>query len=221
MNLVQQVVPLEPSSADHTRAAARLHAELLPESLIPRLGDHFMRRFYYSTLVNDGLIRCDLLQDEAGYAAFIAYSSQPYTFMSEGARRHLIRLGLLTGLAVLQSPGRLKTLWEVRTTGSQRRQHVEEQNLGEILSFGVLPSHRDRRDDATGLKVSNYLFERAVLELQREGVTALQMLVHQRNLLALLFYKSYGATMVHSTLGPANHYACRIDLAGFNSSLQE
>ena len=92
--------------------------------------------------------------------------------------------------------------------------------MGEILSFGVLPSHRDRRDDATGLKISQYLFERAVLELKRDGVTTLQMLVNRQNLQAPLFYKFYSATMKESTLGAADHYVCRMDLAGFTSSLQ-
>ena len=46
----------DPVNATHVEAIARLHARLLGHSPIPQLGPLFMRRFYYSRLVEDGVI---------------------------------------------------------------------------------------------------------------------------------------------------------------------
>jgi ribosomal protein S18 acetylase RimI-like enzyme len=178
-----------------------------------------MTRFYYPNLVRDGLIHCALLRDDAGYGGFVAYTRHPYTFMGEGARRNLPRIGLLVGLRVLEKPSVLKTLWSVHTLGSKRGAQVGDDETGEILSIGVLPSYRTHRDDATGLKASQYLFETAAMALKREGATALQIFVEKTNERGLRFYGSYGVSVEETPTCPEGHMVCRMDLASLRSPL--
>jgi len=219
MNFAEQVVALDPASHEHAAAAAELHSELLPQSPIPKLGSRFMTSFYYPKLVASSLIHCMLLRDEAGYGGFVAYTRRPFTFMGEGVRRNPLRIGLLVALRVLQHPGVLKTLWAVQSLGRKRGARADDEGTGEILSIGVLPSYRGLHDDATGLKASHYLFEKAAMALKREGATTLQIFVEKENARGLRFYRNYEVTVEETPTCPEGHLVCRLDLASLRSPL--
>jgi ribosomal protein S18 acetylase RimI-like enzyme len=219
MNFAEHVIALDPASSEHAAAAARLHSELLPRSPIPHLGFRFMTSFYYPKLVRSGLIHCALLRDENGYGGFVVYTRHPLTFMDEGFRGNPLQVGMLVALQVLRHPGVLKTLWKVQAMGRNRGSQAEDAGAGEILSIGVLPKYRELRDDATGLRASHYLFEKAALAMIDEGATALQIFVEEDNARGLRFYRSYDVTVEQTPACPEGHVVCRLDLASFESQL--
>src|SRR3989338_4160156 len=91
--------PLDPRSVADVESAARLHSLLLPRSPLSQLGPEFMRHFYYRTLIEDGLVRCDLYNYRGVAVGFIAYTKYPSDFMARGLRRHCFYLAaLMAGL---------------------------------------------------------------------------------------------------------------------------
>ncbi len=189
-----EVVTLDPNDPDQVRAAAELHRTLLGHSPIPRLGLAFMTEFFYSHLVRDGLIHCYLYRLNGEYVGFLSLTETPATFLSEGKRKHLARLSLLLGVAVLARPSRTRILLETLAAGRHKSTH-NTKGTGEILSFGVLEravSTRHKKDD---VRISTALFDTGISHFRERGFHRVEWTVDEDNLPAMIFYRSYGATM--------------------------
>lgn len=175
------------------RDVSAMHGELLPESPVVKLGQRFMRSFYYRTLPKDGLIT-----GVAGYiddapAGFIAYTRAPSTFMHTAARRHFFRLGFSLGMAVLSNPMRLKSLNEARSISSELDESNRSTEVAELLSLGVLAPFRSRKFiKETGVQLSVALVEAALSDLRAQGAGRVRSVVDQVNLEARMFYLGIG-----------------------------
>jgi ribosomal protein S18 acetylase RimI-like enzyme len=186
------IARLQPGDRAGSEAVARLHAALLPDSPIARLGPHFMGRFYYEALVADQLIGCHMAYVEGAPAGFITLTARPATFMAEGLRRHWPRLAWVLAREVVSSPRRLGVmLW---TFGLMRRRAAAPvPGEGELLSFGVLPEFRDmafvRR---TGRRIASELFAAALADLRAAGLDRYRAVVVTNNAAALMFYQAQG-----------------------------
>jgi len=186
------IAPLQPGDRVGSEAVARLHAALLPDSPIARLGPYFMGRFYYDTLVADRLITCHVAYVDGIPAGFITLTARPATFMAEGLRRHWLRLSWVLAREVVSSPRRLRVmLW---TFGLLRRRAAAPvPDEGELLSFGVLPEFRDmafvRR---TGRRIASELFAAALADLRAAGLDRYRAVVVTNNAAALMFYQAQG-----------------------------
>lgn len=208
-----RIVRLDPGDATQLRAVAGLHATLLPSSPIPRLGTHFMTRFYYRSLVKDGLVGCFLYQVGERYVGFLAFTEHPRTFMSEGRRRHPLRLALVLALAMLTKPGRVRVLWQTVAIGRRegRRASQAPAGVGEVLSFGVLDGFRG---GAPGLRISNHLFDATIRHLEARGCRRLEWNVEKTNLRGQQFYRSYGGRMEESAVAGERELRGWIDIGG-------
>jgi ribosomal protein S18 acetylase RimI-like enzyme len=187
------LVPLQPGDRNAVRDVARLHQALLPGSPIPRLGRRFMERFYYRTLVEDGLLAAHLYYVEGRAAGFITLTAVPSRFMAEGLRRHWWGLAGILLWELLADPRRIAVIvWTLRHMGRQGVAPAEP-GEGEILSFGVLPEFRTpafvRR---SGRRIAGELFDRAVASLQADGTHRIRAVVETRNREALMFYHARG-----------------------------
>lgn len=187
------LVPLAPDNPAAVRDCARLHRDLLPGSPIARLGRRFMERFYYRTLVSDGLVQGYLYYVENQAAGFVAQTRQPSRFMAEGLRRHWPALCGILFLDVLSDPRRVAViLWTLRHMMGQRSAPAGAAE-GEILSFGVLPEYRApafvRR---SGHRIAGTLFDAALEALQAQGVHRVRAVVETSNREALMFYHARG-----------------------------
>lgn len=205
------LVRLDPGNADHVRAAAELHARLLAHSPIPRLGPAFMTRFFYTTLVEDGLVHCYLYRSGDRYVGFLSLTEKPYSFMSEGRRAHFVRLSALLLLAILARPSRLRILLDVLKAG-QRTRPDDAEGAGEFLSFGVLDEFAAARDEKRGLRIPSVLFDEGIEHFRSRGFRRIEWNVDSSNLPAILFYKSYGATMERSPLAWPSDLRVRLQL---------
>ena len=208
-----KIVRLDPGDATQLRAVAGLHATLLPGSPIPRLGTRFMTHFYYRSLVKDGLVGCFLYKVGEQYVGFLAFTEHPGTFMSEGRRRHLLRLMLVLGRAMLAKPGRIRVLWETVAIGRRdgRRPAGASAGVGEVLSFGVLEGFRG---GAPGLRISNQLFDATIRHLGERGCRRLEWNVEKANLRGQQFYASYGARMERSAVAGEREFRGWIEIGG-------
>ena len=213
-----EIVRLDPTDKAQLQAVAELHSTLLPSSPIPGLGTDFMTRFYYRTLVEDGLVGCFLYQVGERYVGFLAFTEHPGTFMSEGRRRHLLRLLFVVGLAVLTKPSRVRVLWETVVIGRRegrrpegRRPAAAPAGVGEVLSFGVLEGFRG---GAPGRRISNRLFDATIQHLEERGARRLEWNVEKSNVRGQQFYQSYGARLEESAVAGEHELRGWIDLGG-------
>jgi hypothetical protein len=204
------LVELDPRNREHVQAAATLHETLLGHSPIPGLGRLFMTRFFYSRLVEDRLVRGFLYRADGRYVGFLTFTERPFTFMAEATRAHFLRLGVILGLAVLARPRRIGILWD--TMSHERQAPADAAGIGEVLSFGVLEEFGARRDPERGLRISNVLFDAGIEAFRAAGFRRIEWNVDGGNLRAVLFYRTYKATMEKSERAWPSDYRVWLDL---------
>ncbi len=213
MIVKNEIIPLDPSNQEHIKAASELHALLLPESPIPQLGEVFMRKFYYPLLIKDDLMKCDLYKYEGEYIAFSVYTKQPFTFMSTAQKRHFFKLAIILFLSILRKPSRIGVILKASSVNSSRKNQDECDNTGEVLSFGVLEKYKSLKDTATGLRISNLLFENSLKYFKNEGFSFVRGEIQKKNLLSLLFWQSYKAVLSEKTPKERPFFTVNIDLS--------
>ncbi len=189
------IVALDYKDREQVRAAAALHEKLLADSPVPLLGRLFMERFYYSTLVKDGLIHCDLYRQDGQYVAFSVYTCYPGSFISQGIKRHFLYLCLLFTVALIAKPSRIKTILGMRGQTSKRLSESEIGKAGEYLSLGVLAEYQQIKHPQTNVRISNMLFERAIEFFKTSGYEEILLAFKVSNRRSMLFWLSYGAVL--------------------------
>jgi ribosomal protein S18 acetylase RimI-like enzyme len=187
------IVPLDWRNREHRDAAARLTVELLPVSPAAILGHDYLANFHFFHLVRDGLIKCDLYQWDGKIVAFVAYTTQPFTFIQKGLRRHFVALAYRLGKSVLVRPRRLLSILDVMKQGEWRSRTTLDPRLGEMLSLGVQDAYRRIVDPETRSKIAYALLGNALNDLQRAGSPAVLFVVVKGNERALSIYYKLGA----------------------------
>lgn len=206
------IIPLDSNNPVQVKAVSEMHNSLLSKSPVSQLGFRFMTKFYYSKLVKDKLIACDLYFHEEKYVGFIAYTKYPFTFMQEGKRRHLFYLIFLLTVSLVCNPYRLLIILRVIKQNRLRQIQQEADNIGEVLSFGVLEEYRKVEDAATGLRISHLLFKNVIEYLRNEDFRKMQVSVEKDNKRALSFYLSYTTSIEDDNLGGSNQSLLTVKL---------
>jgi ribosomal protein S18 acetylase RimI-like enzyme len=207
-----KIVSVDPSDPEQVLAAAELHKKLLGDSPIPRLGSLFMTRFFYSQLIKDRLIHCYLYRLDNTYVGFLSLTEKPFSFMSEGQRRHFFRLSFILCLALLARPSRIRTLWETLMVTRRKKLTKDCEGTGELLSFGVLEEFSAKRDGENRLRIPNILFDEGIRYFRERGFLRIEWTVNKENLPAMIFYRSYGATLEKSADAWPGDYRVRLEL---------
>ena len=171
-------------------SVASLHEILLPASPVASLGPRFMKKFYYSKLIEDGLICCDYYKYGDRIVGFITYTKYPSNFLKIGIRKRFLTLIPLLTVVFCQKPHRFIEILKV----SQLERAIKKGNKSEgaILSFGVLSEYRDRVFiHRTGLLIAHELFQHVVQFFRKEAFSTIRLLVEPDNKETLLFYHYY------------------------------
>ena len=189
------IIALDPKDEDHVQITAHLHSTLLPGSPIALLGPVFMRKFYYSRLVQDGLIHCDLYEYQGEAVGLIAYTRYPGDFLSRGLHKHFFYLAGIMIWTIFQRPSRIMQITQaLGMTWNRNKEKSHEKKIdGEILSLGVLPQYRDRKFiGRTGISIPRELFQHVKDYFRQQNIATIRMFVEQDNREAVLFYHSLG-----------------------------
>jgi len=184
---------LDPKNKFDIKSVSSLHRILIPDSPVVIFGPAFME-FYYSKLLEDGMLYCDLYDYNGEIAGFISYSKNSSSFFRLGLNAYFLNLIFLIGLSIIQKPSRitgiLKTL---RLKNFMNKMNVSE---GTICSFGILPKYRNRNFiRKTGIRISHDLFDRAVQFFRDQNFQKINILVLPDNKETLLFYHSVGCKL--------------------------
>lgn len=185
------LVALDPRDPSHVAAAAALHAELLPESFVPRLGEPFLRAFYYPKLGASGLIEGALALAAGHAVGWIVWTDRPDDFLGAGARRHLPALALATLRAVAARPGRLAVIAKVLREMRGRERRPAARAL-EILTLGVVADWRGRRSGDPPRTLASRLVDHAVARARERGIARVQVVTRRDNARAVALYRAHG-----------------------------
>jgi len=181
------------SSAAGPRDLAALHAELLDHSPLVLMGPGFVEEFYYTVLPAEGYISASVAYVDGKPAGFIVATGDPNGFMSKAMRRHWPRISMILLKTVLRRPGRIAGLIEANRIQSNVKAENYGPEVGELLSFGVLPEYRKRAFvKASGLQIGADLLSRATWALAAQGKTKIRAIVDKDNLEAQFFYRGQG-----------------------------
>jgi ribosomal protein S18 acetylase RimI-like enzyme len=187
------IVPLDWRNRHHRDAAARLTEELLPGSPAAMLGYDYLANFHFFHLVRDELMKCDLYQRDGKIVGFGVYTTQPFTFIRDGLRKHFVALAYRVGKSVLLKPRRLLSIFDVMKQDQWRRRTTLDPKLGEMLSLGVQEAYREVVDPETQSKISYALLGHALNYLKEAGSSAVLFVVVKGNERALAIYYKLGA----------------------------
>jgi ribosomal protein S18 acetylase RimI-like enzyme len=154
-----------------------------------QLGELFLRRFCYSMLIADGLMRAAICEADGRPAGLVAYTTRSVTFHRIALRQRWPRVAWLVALSVLRDPRVLlrlaKAAWLMASRRGEARSLGEDPSA-EVLAIGVLPGFRN-------LPVADQLLAHAAAHFRREGLSRMRMIVDADNRAALLFYHRLGA----------------------------
>ncbi len=189
------VITLDWRSAEHRKAAAQLVLTLFPDSPAGVLGRRFLTEFYFLDLIRDGEMECLLYSSPSRYVGFALYTENPCGFIRNGVRRHFVKLALLAAGSLIARPTRLAAMLNVVRQGRYRAAHGSGAGVGELLTFGILESHRQEIDPASGLRLSAHLFRAAMKRLRDRGLAVAQLVALKDNTPAQAFFRKNGGTV--------------------------
>jgi ribosomal protein S18 acetylase RimI-like enzyme len=188
---------IDPVDRRDVTEISRLHLALLEWGPMARLGELFLRRFCYTVLVREGLMRAALFEVDGRPAGFVAYTNRSITFHRRALRRHAAYVAWLILLSVLRDPGLVpRLLRAVRLMFSRRAEgNLGQDPLGEVLAIGVLPEYGTPHFvSRTGLRIGDELVAHVAADLRRAGVERMRMVVDAHNKPALFFYHRLGGS---------------------------
>ena len=172
---------------------ASLHEALLEHSPLVLMGPDFLRDFYYSLLPADGFICGAIAYIDDDPAGFIVATGDANGFMGKAAKRHWLRLIWILMGTIIKRPSSILAIKEAHEVQSNVKAGDYGPDVGEMLSFGVLPEYRSRKFiGKTGISVASDLLEAAVSQLRADGKRKLRAIVDKDNLEAQFFYRANG-----------------------------
>jgi ribosomal protein S18 acetylase RimI-like enzyme len=193
---------LDPRNAGDVAAVASLHAQYLGRSLLVRLGDRFLRGFYYRLLIEDDLIRCTICRADGRIVGFIAYTKYPNNFIGRGVRQHFVRLAWLMLVSVVQRPCLLREIWEAFVTMRTRREDVspDQGGVGEGISVATAKEYRNYVVPETGKRLAVQLWESMKHYFEDAGFDRFFVYVEPSNVASNQYCTAMGCQLVKTTL---------------------
>lgn len=197
------IVYLRWNSLEQVQAVCDLHERLLPESILSKLGNLFLSKFYYRELVKHRLIDVYLYRCQGEYAGFISCTNRPFTFMRQGLQRGFLQVLLLLTASVAMRPGRLLVLLKylVLMKRDKLMSALAEQygdQMGEFLSFGVLEKFRKCVDEVEDKTVSNVLMELVSKHFRANLIKYALLRILPSNTRAIRFYHKHSGYIITS-----------------------
>jgi ribosomal protein S18 acetylase RimI-like enzyme len=192
---------LDPANRSDVDDVAALYEKHLADSPVVLLGPWFLREFYYSTLVADGLVGVLFYRVNGRVAAFLSYTRNPGGFIGEGARRHPLRLGWTMLKSVVLQPRLIGSILTAVGYVSRRRgdsSRLFGDGLAEALSLVVPPEYQRLVPPGRKSRLTVRLVEELAEHLAKDGVTRVLYPVEPRNTSSCLLFSSLGCEMEKS-----------------------
>lgn len=205
------------------RQIADLHSEYLADSPIVQFGPAFLRRFFYRTLVRDGLIGVSFYRHEGRVVGFISYTTEPLGFMMKGIRRHPLSLGWALFSGVVQRPATAKDITRILRVMRERMSEEEtgdKEGMGEVISLVVDTEYRGHVPPDGEARLAVRLFEDGIAFFREKEIARVHLLVQPANLESNLFCSSMGAVFGKITYGGETVHRYTYDIPPVASAVE-
>ncbi len=192
---------LNPENQQDVGDVAELYEKHLADSPVVLLGPWFLREFYYSSLVAEGLVGVLFYRVNGRVAAFLSYTRRPGDFIGLGARRRPLRLCWTMLKSVVMRPRLIRSILEAARYVSRRggdSGRLFGEGLAEALSLVVPPEHQKLVPPGGKSRLTFRLVEALAEHLRKEGVTRVLYPVEPRNVSSCLLFNSLGCDMEKS-----------------------
>ena len=187
---------IDPNNSKDVETVTWLHLQLLDWGPMAQLGEYFLRRFCYTVLLREGLLKAAIYEVDEKPAGFVVFTDRSISFHRAAIRRHWGYVAYLVIISMLRDPRVALRLWgAIRLMFSRRSEkNLGEDPLAEIVAIGVLPEYRNpvfiRQ---SGLRISEELVNHAASYFRSVGLKKIRLVVDADNHAALMFYRSLGA----------------------------
>lgn len=187
---------LNPRNADDVGKVAALYEEHLSDSPVVLLGPRFLREFYYSRLVEDGLLGCLVCRVDGEVVAFLSWTSRPKDFIGRGIRRHVFALSWIMLKAVLAQPKLISNIISGLRMAARRKedQAAPESSADciEALSLVVPPKYQKHVPPGGTSRLTVRLVEMLAEHARKQGVDRILYVVQPRNRASSIFFSAMG-----------------------------
>jgi hypothetical protein len=180
------------NKADVDAVSALYEAEL-GDSPVVLLGPRFLREFYYSKLVECGLLGCFVYRIEGQVVAFMSFTKYPVDFVGRGIRRYPLRLCWIMLKTVVGKPKSIRNIIEcLKSFGGDRGDHYSEPGIIEALSL-VVPTRHQRHVPPNGKsRLAVRFIETMAHYAKQEGAEQVLYVVRPENSASNLLFHSLG-----------------------------
>ena len=139
-----EFVRFDPRDFQQMEVIVSIHKAVLPESFVVRMGNYFMKRFYYTVLPKMGFLNCLLLQYKGTYAGIIVTNIKPFSLIRSSIPSNFFTFCWVMCVSLLQLAQRFAVLFEVLKYKPDPilRSFEQTGTAFEILTIGVLSSFR-------------------------------------------------------------------------------
>ena len=200
---------LDPRNPDDVNAVATLHESLLAGSPLARMGGRFLREYFYSRLLADGLYDCLVCRADGRIVGFLTYTDRPAEFMSLGLRRHFVSIARIMLASVVRQPSLIRDLLFVARLMRDRSATPDNgalRNAAEALSLAVSERHQELVPEGGSTRVAVRLFHEMASDLRKRGGQRVVLHVDPKNRAANLFYSALGCRFYSTTHAGLTRY---------------
>jgi hypothetical protein len=189
--------PLDPANAKDVAAVAALHEEHLADSPIAQLGPRFLRRFFYQTLIEEGLVGVFVCHLDGEVIGFLSYTRFPKDFIGRGVKRHPVRLGLVMLRTLVARERSFRDLWNVASFVLKRGKdqapaHDPEGDHIEAISLVAPPKHQKHIPPGGKSRLTIRLVETMAEHARSVGVARVIYTVSPKNTASNLLFNALG-----------------------------
>jgi hypothetical protein len=190
---------LDPRNAADVDSVATLYEEHLADSPVVLLGPRFLRDFYFSRLVQDGLMECLVCRVDGKVIAFLSWTKRPEDFIGTGIKRHFLPLSWTMLKGVMAKPASIRSIVSALKIVSRRSgdQASSSESAGaiEALSLVVPPAFQKYVPPGGTSRLTVRLVQSLAAHARKQGVDKVLYVVQPRNKASSIFFSGMGCDM--------------------------
>lgn len=187
---------LDPRNAADVANVAALYEEHLADSPVVLLGPRFLREFYYSRLIADGLMGCLVCRVDGNVVAFLSWTNRPQDFIGVGIRRHVVALSWIMLKAVVAQPRLVKNIVSALRIVARRKDDQAAPDAKdaciEALSLVVPPKYQKHVPPGGTSRLTVRLVDMLGQHARQQGVDRILYVVQPRNRASSIFFSAMG-----------------------------
>ena len=201
MNSDFKIVEYNQENKEQMNFICSIHAEVLPDSFVVKMGNLFMKGFYYNLLPKLGFLKCYLAQYKGRYVGIIVTNKKPFSLIRSSMSYYFFRISCIVIFSILSKPSRLKTLIEVikYKPDPLLKKFENSGKAFEILTIGVLNKYR-RIFVFENKKISHLLLKHAAKVYKKGNYNKVTGQILKSNRMALGFYETFKANFIQSSV---------------------